>query len=97
MKRGLGKKGKRTTRPLSGIMPGTLGFYRFYALCEALKLIEWKAKDLGKVVVDHTMAPHVKKYLNRTGKLVKMDDISSIRDYVINRGDQLQQLNDTEG
>lgn len=87
------KPDRRTTRPLGGIVPGTLGFYRLHALCEALLLMEWKANDLKKVMWDHTMAPHVRKYLFKTGKLVKLDDITSIRDYVINRGDILMELN----
>ena len=90
---GISRKSKRTTRPLGGIVPGTLGFYRFYALCEALRLIEWKAQDMGKVVVNHTMSPSVRKYLDKTGKLVRMDDITAIRQYVVNRGDQLMNLN----
>src|ERR1051325_10074380 len=88
-----GRKSKRTTRPLGGIVPGTLGFYRFYALCEALKLMSWKAEDRDKVIWDHTMPAHVKKYFAKTGRLIKLDDITAIREYVVNRGDRLMNLN----
>jgi hypothetical protein len=89
----MGKKNRRTTRPLGGIVPGTVGFYRFYALVEALKLIDWKARDRGKVMWDHTMPAHLKRYLHKQGRLVRLDDITSIRQYVVRRGDRLMELN----
>jgi hypothetical protein len=42
---------------------------------------------------DHTMPAHLKRYLHKQGRLVRLDDITSIRQYVVRRGDRLMELN----